>query len=98
MDDGQIIAFPSRANRSWRVLEAGLCPALYQIGADAAQVTHLCNVLQPIWEHDSGITVKAGTDPEDSVQQVNRWFAQVATALLMEIATRELKLFNAGLI
>ena len=70
---------------------------LYQAGADAAQVRHLCSVLQPIWEREQGMTLPQGTEPEDAMQQVNRWFTGIALDLLLEIGTRELKLFNAGI-
>lgn len=70
---------------------------LYQLGADAAQVVHLCSVLQPIWEADQGVTLADTLSPEEYVQGLNRWFGNMARQFLMEIAVRELKLFNAGI-
>lgn len=97
MSGDTVITFPSRGNRSWRVIEAYLCPYLYQLGADAAQVTHLCAVLQPLWEADPGLTLPDGIDGDERVRRLNEWFGNMAMHFLMAIAVRELKLFNAGI-
>ncbi len=96
-EDGNIVAFPTGPERSWRVIEAELCPFLYGLGADQQQVAHLCQVLQPIWERDPGVIVPASINGKEAVGRVNEWFSAVAVSLLMEIAGRELKLFNAGI-
>lgn len=40
--------------------------------------------------------IPLGLDPDQAVARVNKWFADVVTGLLIEIADRELSLLAAG--
>lgn len=90
-----VVAFPDRANRAWHVIEAELCPMLYQCGASAAQVAHVCATLRPMYVSIADdIHVPLG---DDAVARVNEWFLGIVIGLLVQVATREIKLSDAGL-
>ena len=93
-----VVDFPDRPSRSWRLLEAGTRSGLGEMGFDPASIDHACAVAAKVWDRIARLpSPDTSGGGENAVQSVNAWVTQIATGALAEIVWREAVMFNAGI-
>lgn len=93
-----VVDFPDRPSRSWRLLEGPLRELLATSGLDAPAINHACTVCAKVWDRIARQpSPDTSGDGESNVRSVNAWVTQLAVGALAEVAWREAVMFNAGI-
>lgn len=95
-EDERVVQFPDLATKSWRALREGMTGALESFGRDPFMVAKVLDELQPHYvSARDGMTIDAGTDPDDAVANLNAWITSIVFKLLMTAAEAKLDMREA---
>lgn len=91
-----VIQLPDKPVREWLVVEKALRANLAETGASQDIADSVCSAIRPIFLKYAAwsFVQDASMDPDEVMNALNAWIHQLTTGLLMELAAREVELFQ----
>lgn len=93
-----ITQFPDRPVREWFVIEEILRINLAGAGAGQDRIDYVCSAMRPIFlkyaASKFSFTSDGTTNPDEVMHALNNWVQSVVTGVFVELAIREVELFD----